>query len=167
MIKQILMLITLIFHVLTVHADILSGQVTEVIDGDTFVLMDDRFQSHTVRIMGIDAPEYHQRYGKEAKYALDALIGMQQVSVKTSQQDQYERTLGKVLLSGEDIGLTQIKRGFAWHYKGPKKGRKNEDFALYAQAHKQAKAEKIGLWQDEKPVSPARWRHRAKRPKNN
>ena len=158
-------MLCLFFYLAPCWAEVLSGQVTEVIDGDTFILMDDAYQSHTVRILGIDAPEFHQAYGKESKYSLDALIGMQSVSVKTTKQDQYQRTLGKVFLAGEDIGLTQIKRGLAWHYKGAKKSRKDEDFALYAQVHKQAKAEKIGLWQDAKPQSPSRWRYYHKRPK--
>lgn len=158
-------MLTLFFYLTPCWAEVLSGQVTDVIDGDTFILMDDAYQTHTVRILGIDAPEFHQAYGKASKYSLDALIAMQSVSVKTTKQDQYQRALGKVFLAGEDIGLTQIKRGMAWHYKGAKKSRKDADFALYAQAHKEAKAEKIGLCQDAKPQSPARWRHNQKRPK--
>ncbi len=39
------------------------------------------------------------------------------VTVQYDEQDRYGRSLGKVLLIGQDANLAQVRAGLAWHYK--------------------------------------------------
>jgi endonuclease YncB( thermonuclease family) len=51
-------------------ADILSGKVIGVSDGDTITLLDSNRQQHRIRLAGIDAPEKAQPFGQRSKQAL-------------------------------------------------------------------------------------------------
>jgi len=66
--------------------------------------------------------------------------------------DRYGRVVGKVLLSGEDVNLGQIKAGLAWHYKKYEREQSVEDRALYAAAEVLAREAKRGLWVEPEPL---------------
>lgn len=139
----------------------LSGLVVGVSDGDTIKVLDDSRHVHTIRLMGIDAPEKAQAYGQRSKQSLSALIHGQKVLVEWSKRDKYGRTVGKVLAQdGADVCLEQITSGMAWHYTKYASEQSREDRERYAEAEKAARESKIGLWQDEAPVPPWVWRHR-------
>ena len=53
-----------------------------------------------------------------------------------------------------DSNAEQVRRGMAWVYD-----RYATDKTLYA-VQEEAKAERLGLWQDDKPLLPWEWRHR-------
>jgi endonuclease YncB( thermonuclease family) len=145
---------------LFVVAEVLSGLVVGVSDGDTIKVLDDGQHVHTIRLMGIDAPEKAQAFGQRSKHSLSDLIYRQQVSVQWSKRDKYGRVIGKVLtLDGADVCLDQITRGMAWHYKQYTGEQSADDRERYAVAEKAARESKIGLWQDETPVPPWVWRH--------
>lgn len=160
--KQTLFLfivLTLVGHAClscSAYAGAMQGRVVEIIDGDTFVLMDDHRDETHVRLLGIDAPEKDQTYGDDAKRHLSRLIFGEEITVLNTRQDRYGRTLGRVVLDGEDIGLTMIRDGYAWAYKAGK----SKAFSEYAPAQKEAKLATRGLWQQKRPTSPSRWRHR-------
>lgn len=161
--KRMYLLLTFLlsFYATSTWAGAMTGQVIKILDGDTFVLSDTDNTEHHIRILGIDAPEKDQKYGDEATDSLKQLIYGEDVTVTDTKSDQYGRTLGRVLANGQDAGLEQIKRGMAWSYKASK----SKKFTGYSEAQKEAKASQIGLWQDAKPKAPSRWRHRAKRTK--
>ena len=73
-------------------------------------------------------------------------------------RDRYERILGKVLLSGEDMNLEQIRAGLAWHYKKYQNEQSSSERELYSQAEIEAREAKRGLWYDPEPVPP--WEYR-------
>ena len=56
-----LFLALLITHCLA-HADIITGRVVRVSDGDTIVVLDSTNAQHKIRLTGIDAPERGQAY---------------------------------------------------------------------------------------------------------
>ena len=56
-----LLLALLITHCLA-HADIITGRVVRVSDGDTIVVLDSTNAQHKIRLTGIDAPERGQAY---------------------------------------------------------------------------------------------------------
>jgi endonuclease YncB( thermonuclease family) len=142
-----------------VHAEMLSGRVVGVADGDTVTVLDASRQQHKIRLMGIDAPEKKQAFGNKSKQALSDLVFNKQVSVEFSKTDRYGRTIGKILVDGLDANLEQVKKGMAWHYKQYQKEQSSVDRAAYAEAEELAKAEKLGLWFDPSPTPPWDFRH--------
>lgn len=142
-------------------AEVLFGLVVGISDGDTIKVLDNNQHVHTIRLMGIDAPEKAQTFGQRSKQSLTELIYRHQVSVQWAKHDKYGRIIGKVLtLDGEDICLEQITRGMAWHYKQYAGEQSANDRGRYAEAEKVARNSRLGLWQDEAPVPPWVWRHR-------
>lgn len=138
----------------------LSGLVLGISDGDTIKVLDDSRQQHTIRLMGIDAPEKAQAFGQQSKQSLSDLVRGQRVLVEWSKRDKYGRTVGKVLTQeGKDICLEQITRGMAWHYKKYAVEQSSDDRTRYADAEKAARGARVGLWQEDAPVQPWVWRH--------
>jgi len=66
------------------------------------------------------------------------------------------------LLNGNDICLEQIKLGMAWHYKPYESTQPKEDRAQYRQTEQDAKAGKVGLWNDKNPVPPWEFKRKEK-----
>lgn len=142
----------------------MHGRVVGVSDGDTVKLLDDGLRSHTIRLMGIDAPEKSQSYGQRARQSLAQQLDQQRVSVVWRKKDRYGRTVGKVLASdGQDVGLAQIASGMAWHYKQYANEQTEQDRQRYAEAERDAQAARMGLWQDLHPLPPWAWRHARQR----
>lgn len=143
----------------TIHAEVLTGKVVGISDGDTITVIDANKQSHKVRLAGIDAPEKAQAFGQASKKSLSDLIFNRTVDVHWDKRDRYQRILGKVLFNGQDICLEQVKRGMAWHYKQYEKDQSAQDRADYVSAEQYARQTKAGLWVDSAPVEPSQFRH--------
>lgn len=142
------------------HADVLLGRVVGVSDGDTISVLDENKQRHVIRLMGIDAPEKAQAFGHKAKQSLSELVFDRYVSITWFKRDRYGRTVGQVRVDNTDLCLEQIKRGFAWHYKQYEREQSEEDRSRYADAEKEARNARIGLWVDDKPTEPSIFRKR-------
>ena len=145
-----------------ISAATLQGKVVGVADGDTITVLDATNTKHKVRLQGIDAPEKAQAFGQKSKQSLHELVHSKQVTIEFQKKDQYGRTLGKVLLNGNDICLEQIKLGMAWHYKQYESTQPKEDRAQYRQTEQDAKASKVGLWNDKNPIPPWEFRRKEK-----
>lgn len=143
-------------------ADILTGRVVHVADGDTVTVLDDSKHQHKIRLMGIDAPERKQAYGRVSGKHLADLVAGKVVSVEWHKHDKYQRIVGKVLQNGQDVCLEQVKAGLAWHYKKYEGEQTPQERAMYAAAEDKARTSHRGLWKDVNPVPPWRWRHNAK-----
>ena len=140
-------------------AAVLTGKVVGVSDGDTLKVFDENQRVHTIRLMGIDAPEKAQPFGQRAKQSLSELVYQQQVQVEWHKQDRYGRILGLVRTrSGTDMCLEQLKRGMAWHYKQYMHEQSAQDQIAYALAEEATRAGRLGLWQDSAPTPPWQWR---------
>ena len=138
-------------------SEFLAGSVSYIHDGDTITLQTET-STKKIRLAGIDAPELKQPYGIGSRDALSQDVLNQSVTVDTNKTDRYGRTVGKVLLNGEDINLKQVRRGLAWVYTDYIKELSAEDRELYKAAEKAANDEHLGLWQDQQPVAP--WTYR-------
>ena len=101
-------------------AEFFIGTVSSVHDGDTITLQTET-ATKKIRLAGIDAPEIKQPYGFESRDALRQDILSQQVTVDTNKTDKYGRSVGKIMLNGEDINLKQVSRGMAWVGVAPEK----------------------------------------------
>jgi endonuclease YncB( thermonuclease family) len=51
-----------------------------------------------------------------------------------------------------------VQKGMAWHYKKYKKSQPKEDRHSYNKAEKEARKKNIGLWSNENPLAPWKWR---------
>lgn len=146
--------------VLSVQADVLTGKVVGISDGDTITVLDATKTEHKVRLMGIDAPEKSQDFGNQSKRALSDYIYQKEVTVEYKKQDRYKRKVGKVIFEGKDICLAMIELGMAWHYKDYEKEQSKTDRDLYSQAEIKAREAKIGIWQATNPIAPSEFRHK-------
>ena len=137
---------------LSIIAVAVSGKVIRVSDGDT-ILIQSGSQKIRVRMYGIDAPELKQKYGEESKKYLEKRIMDKNVDIKVINQDQYGRKVGKVFYKNKDINLEMLKTGNAWFYEYHAKQEKE-----YKKAFKSAQEQKLGLWKDENPKNPRKFR---------
>ena len=150
-------LFLLVFFSTQVFADI-EGVITRVIDADTVIIKNIKGHKYKVRLLGIDAPETKQYFGKEAKNYLSNLVLGKALVVIGSNKDRYKRLLGKLVLDGEDINLKLVNDGMAWHYKRFKSSQNKKDQILYSNAEKYAKVNMLGLWAKELQIAPWQWR---------
>lgn len=151
--------LTLLLSVGIAQAGTLVGLVVGVTDGDTITVLDDQRTQHKIRLSGIDAPEKAQAFGQRSKEALSALVFGRRVTVDTEKQDRYRRAVGKVVIDGRDANLAMVLAGMAWHYKKYEGEQSPSDRLLYADAEREAREVRRGLWQDAAPTAPWDWRH--------
>lgn len=144
---------------LPVGAETLQGTVVDVSDGDTITILDADRVAHKIRLAGIDAPEKSQPFGNRSKQHLSDLVFAKRVKVDWGQTDRYGRTIGKVLVSGLDANLEQLRAGMAWHYKDYEKEQSTLDRNTYVRAEAEARVRKTGLWRDASPIPPWDFRH--------
>lgn len=156
MLKPVILFFTFLLSI-SVYADF-TGTVVKVTDGDTINVLEAGNILHKVRLTGIDAPERSQPYGRKSQQYLADMVAGKQVFVESDKRDRYGRDLGKVMLSGRDINLEQVKAGMAWWYRYYKKQQPPDDQMAYEAAEDNAKANKLGLWADPNPINPYEWR---------
>lgn len=144
-----------------------AGQVVGVTDGDTITVLDDQRTQHKIRLAGIDAPEKAQAFGQRSKEHLSSLVFGKQVTVEAAKQDRYRRTVGKVIIDGRDANLSMVVDGFAWHYKKYEGEQSPSDRLLYADAEREARLERRGLWVEPVALAPWNWRKMKKQRRNN
>ncbi len=154
--QRLATLFVLVLLVPSSWADSLSGRVVKVYDGDTITLLIDRTQ-YRIRLAGIDAPEHKQAFGNASRRHLASMVADRVVRVEWDKKDRYQRYVGKVWIDGKDANLEQIRTGMAWHFKRYEAEQSPEDRRVYAQAEKDARSRRIGLWQEE-ALAPWEWR---------
>ena len=148
MIRIFLLIILLSFPV---YADDLTGRVVKVVDGDTLTVLDSKNVWHKIRLQGIDAPEKGQPYGRASGKHLSRLIAGRNVVVAYHKRDRYGRIVGTVQLSGQDINLTQVDAGMAWHYQKYQKKQSQEERESYSAAEIEARRAKRGFGREPQP----------------
>ncbi len=126
--------------------------VVAVQDGDTVSAKAPDGVQHRIRLIGIDAPEFDQPHGRQARDALATQVGGRQVMVESHGLDQHGRLLARLLVEGRDVNASLVRDGHAWAF-----GRVAPDPALVA-AEAEARRGRRGLWADERPLDPADWR---------
>ena len=134
------------------HAvQVATGTVTGVADGDTcYVIIDGR--STRVRLAAIDAPEKAQAFGRRSEQSLRQLVWKRTVTLEWHRLDRYGRPIADVTIEGLDVNAEQVRRGMAWVYL-----QYSQDAKLIA-LEREARAGKLGLWEQPDPVAPWQWR---------
>jgi len=136
----------------------ISGRA-RIIDGDSLEVAGAR-----IRLFGIDAPEAHQQCrdarglnypcGRAATRALAALTGAR-VTCTLVTHDRYERDVATCMANGRDLGDAMVRAGHAVDYARHSGGR-------YAEAEREARAAKRGIWAGTFE-EPEAWRRREMR----
>lgn len=147
-------LFTLLFILLlnVSFAQVITGKVVRVKDGDTIVVLDSNKEQHTIRVADIDCPEKSQPYGKKAKWFVSDEVFGKIVKVDVTKKDRYGRSIGNVFYDGKNLSVELLKNGYAWHYK---KYSKNK---FYQSLEDNARKNKIGLFKDPNAIPPYEYR---------
>jgi endonuclease YncB( thermonuclease family) len=77
-----------------VGAEVLTGRVVGVSDGDTITVLDAAKVQHKIRVAGIDAPEKKQAFGQVSKENLSRLVFDKEVDIEWTKLDRYKRIVG-------------------------------------------------------------------------
>ena len=145
-------MLTVLLLLLAAPTETFTGKVVGVTDGDTIVILSERKQI-TVRLEGIDCPESAQAFGSKAKKATSDLAFGEEVTVKGTGKDRYDRTLAHVILpDGSELNRELVRQGFAWWF------RKYSTDESLGKLEEEARTNRRGLWADAKPVAPWDWR---------
>lgn len=140
------------------HAEILTGKVVGITDGDTIAILSPQNEQHKIRVAAVDAPEKAQPFSQRAKQKMSDLVFGRKVSVEWRKRDRYRRIVGKVTVADQDAGLALVTAGLAWHYKKYQVEQSPEDRERYTAAEAVARENRIGLWADAYPIPPWEWR---------
>lgn len=131
-----------------------KAKVIGITDGDTMEILYENIPLK-IRLAHVDCPEKRssQPFNNNAKKALSDLCFGQQVTIQTQNTDRYGRLIAVVINSKKQIiNQEMVKQGLAWHFT------KYSDDKTYAKLEKEARQQKIGLWQDPNPIPPWLWR---------
>ena len=145
---QYLKILFLLILPFTVSAQIYTGKIISVKDGDSFELLTEENEIIEIRLAHVDTPEKKQPYGKAAKIFAANLVWGHIVTATQTDTDRYKRKICLVEANGRILNLELVRAGLAWHFK------KYSEDRRYARAEKVAKARKVGLWKQSNPIAP-------------
>jgi micrococcal nuclease len=133
-------------------------QVVSVGDGDTLRVRQGE-KTITLRLGCIDAPESTQTpWGQESTNRLKQILPAgQAVQVREIERDRYGRTVAELFLGNQSVNLMMIKEGQAvvyTQYLDNCAAAKDQ----YLAAEAQAKAQRLGFWNQANPIMP--WDYR-------
>ena len=120
-----------------------EGVVKFVVDGDTFVMEDGR----KVRLIGVDTPEFGERYFNDAKQKMFELVFGKKVTLvrDVSEYDKYGRILRYVYVGDKFVNLEMVESGYARVLTIPPDIKYSKRFV---DAQTKAREEKLGIWGD-------------------
>lgn len=112
------------------------SQEPYTVDGDTLY-----YHHLGLRLHGINAPELRDKYGQEAKEALENYIEGKKLECEYIEEDKYKRLVVKCLADGKDVGKWMVMTGWAVAYTFFSKD--------YVGDEVYAKARHLGMWRAE------------------
>lgn len=138
----------------SVLAEVITGRVIKVADGDTITILDNQKKQHKIRLAQIDAPEKSQPWGKASRDYLNAWIYENVVTVDYDETDRYGRIVGEVYIGQYHVNSEMLRNGNAWVYT-----RYAKDKRLF-ELQESAKRNQFGLWSlpQSDQVPPWEWR---------
>ena len=137
-----------------------QGKVVRVLDGDS-LLVKRGGRLHEIRLYGIDAPEYKQPFGQQARRVTNRMIYEKVVDIQPMDVDRYHRTVALVRVGGRLVNRELVHRGAAWLY--PRYCKKQPLCRQLRAEEQQARSRRLGLWAAPNPLSPSQWKRRNKK----
>lgn len=142
----------LLLFIQIISAQIFTGKVIGVKDGDTVVLLIDG-KPQTIRLAHIDCPEKNQPFGYKAKkFVSDFCFGKEVQAVIAGKPDRNGRWIAEIFYKNQNLNKELVRNGLAWHFK------RYSNNSVYTELEILARKKKIGLWLDKNPVEPWNWR---------
>lgn len=130
--------------------------IKRAVDGDTVDIAGPDGESR-VRLYGIDAPEMDQRYGREARGFIEAVVDSDDVLIDPMDLDPYGRVVAVLYVGGRNINREMVKTGAAWVYRPFCRA----DFCSeWIGLESDARVNRRGLWYDKNPIPPWKWKRR-------
>ena len=128
----------------------LTGVCTAAIDGDS-ILVETNGLNKEVRLAAIDSPDRGQAFYHESKERLEQICVGNRVTVEIIAKVRNGHFVGFVAAKGGEFTLNRrmVRNGYAWWY------RQYAPSNIHLEADETvARARKLGLWSQEKPVPP-------------
>jgi len=130
------------------HAnDVLSGEVVNVIDGNTVEVLAEDNETYKIMLYGIDCPGLDQAYGEKAKQQLEKLLLKKIVNVNLKGKNRWGTRLGIIMTGEIDPRRELLKEGLAWTAEV------NPDPEFEA-IKQEARENGRGLWKEANPIPP-------------
>lgn len=124
------------------------GIVTDVSDGQTLAVATES-KKLKIRLLGISSLAKGLSLSREARDSLAQLVLHKSVDAFVPQDaiDKLNAVVpGKIVLAGQDIGLAQIERGYAWLNSKDERYLSQKEHKLYGEAQHNAADNKLGMW---------------------
>lgn len=136
----------------------INAKIVGIKDGDTVVALLDRNIQKTLRLAEVDCPESKQPFGNNAKQFTSSQIFGKNVIFYPTDTDRYGRTIAKIFYANDKyLSAEIIKAGLGWWYY------QYSDNIELGKMQDIAKAEGLGLWNDNNPIYPYEWRQQQKK----
>lgn len=133
---------------------IFSAVVHYVADGDSFVVRNNRSKL-SIRLWGIDAPEYDQPHSQASKDALQRLLSNKNLRIIPKDIDKYGRIVAIVNVGNISVNSALVANGSAWVHDYYCK----EPVCLHwYKLEEKARINKSGLWREKNPIEPWVWK---------
>ena len=132
-----------------------TGQTIDVADGDTITVLNQNNESVKIRLGGVDCPESSQVHGNNAKQFVVSKVSGKRVRIVPDTIDRYGRTVGIVLINGENLNEQIVAHGHGWVYRKYCAADYCNDWLKLEETARDAQ---IGLWGDKNPQPPWEWR---------
>jgi micrococcal nuclease len=144
--KAILALIVILIGVESFSQEF-SGKVVNVIDGNTFEIIDDYEEVSKFILKEVDCPELGQLMSNEAKLFSEDLILKKKVTVEVVGKDMWGNKLVIITLKNDKILHNELmKEGLAWASLKASSETSNFEASV--------KSGKIGIWIEPEPTPP-------------
>ena len=127
-------------------------KVERVVDGDTFIYIDNLGLEKRLRLIGVDTPESvnaidskNCKYGKTASQYTTKLLTGKTVDLEydTTKKDMYQRDLAYVYLDGVMVNYDLVAKGYAVAKEYPPNTKYAE---LFKSAQIDAEKNCVGMW---------------------
>ena len=139
------------------------GTVVDVRDGDSIVISNKQFQGgvtlradRPIELDAVAAPALDQPGGEDAKRFLVELLKGKTVDV-VELTDMGQSRGAWVFLDDQCVNVLLVQYGFAWIRKANVYSRTRGAEKRLEPALVEAKAKKLGIWAQEKPIPPWEW----------
>ncbi len=131
-----------------------SALLDYVADGDSFVVRKNGSKL-SIRLWGIDAPEFDQPYSQASKNTLKRLLSGEYMQVIPKDIDKYGRIVAVVNIGNLSVNSALVASGSAWvhaYYC------KEPICAYWYELEEKARNDKSGLWRGDNVIEPWVWK---------
>jgi endonuclease YncB( thermonuclease family) len=140
-------LLGLLLSSMVLRAEVISGKVVAVIDGNTLEVFTAENETYKILLYGIDSPELGQEFGERAKMFLEKLVLNKSVNAEIQGKDRWGNRLAVVLIDGKDPREELLQEGLAWTAE-------RNPIETFESIKEKAKQKGKGLWKDQEPTPP-------------